>query len=142
MTLIKYNRPDTDFFGSKFSDVLDEFFNEAVSNRKHSFVPRIDVSETEKQYEIDVQLPGMKREDIKVQLEDGRLNISGERKLENETEGKTFHKVESSYGSFTRVFQLPDNIDQDSVKATYENGILTVSIGKSKDKVQKQISIK
>ncbi len=126
MTLIKYNRPDTDFFGSKFSDVLDEFFNEAVSNRKHSFVPRIDVSETEKQYEIEVQLPGMKREDITVQLEDGRLNISGERKLENETEGKTFHKVESSYGSFTRAFQLPDNIDQESVKATYENGILTI----------------
>ncbi|MEX0995240.1 MAG: Hsp20/alpha crystallin family protein [Balneolaceae bacterium] len=141
MALTKYNQPDIDIFGSNFSDVLDEFFKDAVSSRRRTFVPKIDVSETEKQYEIEVQLPGMKREDINVQLEDGRLNISGERKVENETKDKTFHKVESSFGSFTRSFQLPDNIDQESVKAAYENGILTITIDKSEEKAKKQISI-
>jgi len=142
MTLTKYNRPDTDIFGTRFSDVLDDFFNDAVTTRKHTFVPKIDLFETEKQYVIEVHLPGMKRDDITVQIENRRLNISGERKLENETKDKTFHKIESSFGSFTRAFQLPENIDQESVEATYEDGILTVTINKTKDKVKKQISIK
>lgn len=142
MALIKYSQPNSDLFGTRFSDIIDEFFNDAVATRQNSFAPSIDVSETEKQFVIDVALPGMKKDDIDLNLENGRLTISGERKFENKEDGKQYHRVESHYGSFTRSFQLPDNIDGESVAATYKDGILNVTINKSEEKLKKQIKIK
>lgn len=141
MTLIKYSRPDMDVFGKRFSDAMDEFFNDAVSSRQSRFVPSIDFSETEKSYEVHVQLPGMKKDDISVNLENGTLTISGERKFENEEKDKTFHRVETRYGAFSRSFQLPDNVDPDSVNATYKDGILAVTINKNEKQLKKQIKI-
>jgi HSP20 family protein len=142
MTLIRYNRPETDFFGKRFSDIMDEFFNDAVHTRRDSFMPTIDIAETETAYNIDVQLPGMKKEDINIEMENGRLTISGERKFENEENGKTWRKVESQYGSFARSFQLPENVESDSIKATYTDGILKLNVTKSKEQMKKQIQIK
>jgi HSP20 family protein len=107
-----------------------------------SFVPSIDVSETEDQFVIEAELPGMKKADINISLKNGRLAISDERRFESEKEGKTFHRVETKYGSFNRSFQLPDNIDEESINASYKNGLLNISIQKSVDKVKKQIKIK
>lgn len=142
MALIRYSQPSTDVFGKRFSDIMDEFFNDAVANRRDTFAPQIDISENEKQYLIDVTLPGMKKEDINLDLEKGRLTISGERKFENEENNKTFHRVESHYGSFTRSFQLPDDVQDDSINANYKDGILNISIDKSEEKMKKQIKIK
>lgn len=141
MTLMRYSRPDNNLMSKRFSDIMDEFFNDVVNTRKDSFVPGIDISETEEQFLISAELPGMKKEDISVNLENGRLSISGERKFEKEEKGKTFHRVETKYGSFNRSFQLPDNVDEESVKASYENGLLNISIDKAEDKVKKQIEI-
>lgn len=141
MTLMRYSRPGNELMSKRFSDIMDEFFNDVVSARKDSFIPGIDISETEDQFLINVELPGMKKEDINIGLENGRLSISGERKFEKEDKGKTYHRVETSYGSFNRSFQLPDNVDEESVSANYENGILNISIDKAEDKVTKKIEI-
>lgn len=142
MTLMRYNRPSSDMMSRNFSDLMDEFFNDVVQNRRSSFTPGIDISETEDQFLISAELPGMNKEDINISLENGRLSISGERKFEREEDGKTYHRVETRYGSFNRSFQLPDNVDEESIDATYSDGLLNISINKQEDKVKKQIEIK
>lgn len=142
MTLIKYNRPETDIFGKRFSDIMDEFFNDAVASRRNSFTPSIDISETDKQYVIDVEVPGMNKKDISLNVENNTLTISGERTFEKEEDNKQYHRVESHYGSFSRSFTLPENADYESVQATYTNGILTITVDKSEKSLKKQIDIK
>lgn len=142
MAIIKYNRPNTDLISRNFNDIVDEFFNQATSNYKRdSFVPSVDISESEKQFMVSVELPGVKKEDINVNIEKSNLTISGERKLNIQEEGKNFHRVEAKYGKFSRTFYLPDSINEDSIKAKYEDGILTISIDKSEEKLKKQIEI-
>lgn len=141
MTLVRYNRPNSNLMSKNFSDIMDEFFNDVVRTNRDSFVPGIDISETDNQFLITAELPGMNKDDIDISLDNGRLSISGERKFEKEEEGKKFHRVETQYGSFNRSFQLPDNIDEESIKATYENGLLNISLDKSEDKVKKKIEI-
>lgn len=142
MALMRYSDPTTDVFNKRFSDVMDEFFNEAVTSRQNSFSPRINISEDEKRFTIDVEIPGMNKEDIDVNLENRMLTISGERKFEREDNGTKFHRVETYFGSFNRSFQLPDSVDEESIEATYSNGILNITIDKSEEKMKKQISIK
>jgi len=141
MTLMRYSKPGKNALDKNFSDIMDEFFNDVVNDRRGNFVPSIDISETDNQFQISAELPGMNKEDIDISLENGRLAISGERSFENEEKDKTFHRVETKYGSFERSFQLPDNVDEESISATYENGLLNISIDKSEDKVKKQIEI-
>lgn len=141
MALINYTRPGTDLHSKRFSDILDEFFNESLNYKKDSFMPNVDISETEKSFEVSVALPGVNKDDINVDLENGRLTVSGERKFENEENRKNFHRVESSFGEFSRSFQLPDTIDEDSIVAKYQDGILNITIDKSEEKVKKQIKI-
>lgn len=141
MALINYTRPSTDLHSKRFSDILDEFFNESLNYKNDSFMPSVDISETENNFEVSVALPGMNKDDINVDLENGRLTVSGERKFENEENGKNFHRVESGFGSFSRSFQLPDTIDEESIVAKYQDGILNITIDKSEEKVKKQIKI-
>ncbi len=141
MTLIKHNRPDSDILGRRFSDILDDFFTDAVSTRQSRFIPSVDVAESEKHFEIEFQIPGMKKEDINVNLENGILTVSGERAFKNEEKDKKYHRVETRYGSFTRSLQLPDSIDPESVKAAYNDGILSITVDKSEKKRSKQIKI-
>ncbi len=142
MTLIRFNRPGSDVAGRRFSDIMDEFFNDALSTRQSTFAPSIDVSETEKQYIIDVEVPGMDKKDIDLNVDNNTLTISGERKFEKEEDGKQYHRVESHYGSFSRTFTLPDNADIDTINASYKNGILNITVNKSEKSMKKQIDIK
>ena len=141
MTLMRYSQPNRNMMSKRFSDIMDEFFNDAVSARRDSFVPSIDVSETDDKFLISAELPGMSKDDININLENNRLSITGERSFEKEDKGKKYHRVETKYGSFERSFQLPDNVDQESINATYENGLLEISIQKSEEEVKKQIEI-
>lgn len=140
MSLIKYRRPNQDLFSRPFTDILDEMFND-VRTTNERFLPSIDIAETEKAFEIKAQLPGITKDDINIDLENGRLTISGERKLENEDNNKKYHRVETQYGSFTRSFQLPDSIDQDSIAANFENGVLNITIEKNEEKAKRKIEI-
>lgn len=143
MAIARFQPWERDLTTRNFSDLLDDFFSEAV-NKREGFLPGIDVSETDTQFEINVTLPGMKKDDINISLENNLLTVSGERKFKDEEtdENKKYHRVESRYGKFERSLQLPDNIDSDSVDATYEDGVLHITVEKSEDKVRKQIEIK
>lgn len=142
MTLMRYTQPQRELANKRFSDIIDEFFNDAVSTNRDSFVPSIDISETDDQFLISAELPGMKKDDININLENGRLSISGERTFKNQEDGKTYHRVETQYGSFNRSFQLPDYVDEDSINASYSDGLLNITINKAENKVKRQIEIK
>eukprot|EP00898_Chlorokybus_atmophyticus_P007356 jgi/Chlat1/7621/Chrsp64S07160 len=94
----------------------------------------VDVVETKDAFEFHADVPGMKKEDIKVQVLEGRvLSISGERKQEEKKEGDNYHRVERSYGSFERAFKLPENTDPSKVTAKHENGVLTITVQKRQE---------
>lgn len=143
MTLIKYNpnghKPAT------FSNFIDKFFNDDFfgGTSMTSFSPQVDIAETEKEFEIQFHLPGMKKEDINIDLQNDRLTVSGERKMKDEKNEKNYHSVESYYGSFSRSFYLPDNANIEKVDASYKDGVLNIVIPKdTKKEAKKTISIK
>jgi len=143
MTLIKYN--PNNYKPTTFGSFVDRFFNDDFFGGKGvtSFTPHVDIAESDKEFEIQFHLPGMKKEDIKIDLNDDRLTVSGERKMKNEKNEKNYHSVESYYGSFSRSFYLPDNINVEKVDASYKDGILNIVLPKDEKKVSKKtISIK
>ena len=88
----------------------------------------MDITENDKEYVVKAELPEFKKEDIKVNVEDGTLCISGERKVEKEEKKLKFHRIERSYGRFERTFSLPDEADADKITSEYKDGILTVHL--------------
>jgi HSP20 family protein len=104
--------------------------------------PAADISETDEEYLVRAELPGVERKDVKVSLEDGVLTIEGERKQEKEEKGKTMHRVERFYGSFCRRFNLPEDAEASSIKAETKDGVLNVHIPKSKVMKAKAVEIK
>lgn len=99
------------------------------------WMPSVDISENGTSYLIMAEIPGVKKEDVKVSIQDGMLTIQGERKQEKEDKGKKFHRIERSYGSFVRSFRLPDDADESAVKAEFKDGMLKVTLTKT-DKVK------
>jgi HSP20 family protein len=106
------------------------------------WTPTVDISETESEYLIKAELPEVKKEEVKVTVEDGVLTIVGERKQEKESNGKKFHRIERSYGRFVRSFTLPDSVDEANVKAEYTDGVLNLHLPKSEKAKPKQIEVK
>ncbi|MFB9865200.1 Hsp20/alpha crystallin family protein [Rufibacter immobilis] len=127
-----------------FSSLLDSFFNDAVSTRRvQGFTPAVDLWETDKSYELEMALPGLKKENIQVEFEENVLRISGERTFNKESKEQKFHRVENLYGKFSRAFQLPEHVDATAIDAQFENGVLHISVPKVEEKVVKhQISVK
>ena len=106
------------------------------------WTPSVDVTEDEKEWVIKADLPEVKREDVKVSVENGVLRITGERKQEKEEKGKKFHRVEWSYGSFLRCFTLPDGADGNKVNAEFKDGVLRIRLPKSDKAKPKSIEVK
>jgi HSP20 family protein len=106
------------------------------------WVPLVDIAETDKAFEIKVEIPDVKKENVKVTVDNRVLTIWGEREQEKEEEGKKFHRVERSYGVFTRSFTLPDNVDENKVTASFKDGMLNIQIQKAKVAKQKAIEVK
>ncbi len=129
-----------DDFRKEMSRFAEGFFEDATSN--NFFAPSVNFAETEKNYEITVELPGMKPEDVHVEFKDSHLWITGERKHEEEQKGKTYHRVERRYGSFRRVIALGNEVDADKVQASYKDGILTVDIPKVAAAQPRRIEVK
>ena len=103
----------------------------------------MDIAETDKDFEIQLHVPGMKKDEISIDLNEDQITISGERKFDNEKKEKNFHSVESYYGKFNRTFYLPDVVNRDKVDASYNDGILTVTLPKDEKRVaKKQIAVK
>jgi HSP20 family protein len=148
MTLIRYNPSrleDSTLVPRTFSQFIDSFFDEALQTRRPfegSFLPKMNIVENEKSYEIEVQLPGIKKENIKIDLEDRVLTISGERKIEEKQQDARYHLIEAQYGTFSRSITLPEKVNRETVEATFFDGILKLTIEKDEKAVIRNIQIK
>lgn len=95
------------------------------------WAPSVDITETDSAYVVKGEIPGVNKDHVKVTIEDGLLTIQGERKMEKEEKGKKFHRIECSYGSFVRRFQVPDGVEKSRIKADFKDGMVNVTLPKS-----------
>jgi HSP20 family protein len=126
---------------------VDNFFDSGLLNRWEGNFPAVNISENEKSYTVEVVAPGFNKADFKIKVEDDMLTISAESKYENKEDGgngKEYTRREYSYNSFTRSFRLPEDVKDDSINATYKDGVLGLELPKSKVQVKatKEIAIK
>ncbi|MFO0705490.1 MAG: Hsp20/alpha crystallin family protein [Nitrospira sp.] len=106
------------------------------------WVPTVDISETDGEYLIKAELPEVKKEDVKVTLEDGVLTIQGQRRQEKEEKTTKYHRIERSYGTFVRSFSLPDQVNESGVNAEFKDGMLNLHIPKSEKAKPRAIEVK
>ncbi len=143
MTITKYDPfAEVDFpTGVRlFQDAVNRLFSEPAATRP--WAPSVDVLETENELVVKADLPDVDLKDIDIQIERGTLSIKGERKFERvEGKGTGYHRIERSYGTFQRVFGLPDTVDPDKVKADYKSGVLTITLPKKEVAKPKTIKI-
>jgi HSP20 family protein len=126
---------EVDRLNRMFADWYGESFN-------RGWMPPVDIFETEQhEFVIKAELPDMKREDINLTFENNVLTLRGERKFENEAKRDNFHRVERSYGSFSRSFTLPNAVDPSRISAAYKDGVLTIRLPQREDAKPKQISV-
>lgn len=124
-------------FDRWYDNMVRRFFNQ----ENKSWVPAIDVIENNGNLEVRAEIPGVKKEDLKVTVENDHLLITGERSQENETKDKKYHRIERFYGKFYRSIPLPFNVEADKVKASYKDGILTVTLPKPESMKTKEIEV-
>lgn len=115
---------------------------EGEGGTKLEWSPSADISETDKEYLIRAELPAVKKEDVKVTVDGGMITIEGERKQQKEQKGEKFHRVESMYGTFTRTFSLPKDINVEGIRCEDKDGVLTVHIPKTPSEKAKPKQIK
>ncbi len=113
-----------------------------IGPASEGWMPKVDIAETDKEFLIKAELPEIKKEDVTVDVQNGVLTLRGERKQEKEEKGKKFHRIERSYGSFTRSFTLPENVDPEQIKASFKEGMLNIQLKKVAGKESKAIDIK
>ncbi len=131
--LVKRN----DYFG--INKVFDDFFNDEFLTKWQSPV-RADVRETEKEWIIDAEMPGVDKKDINVEVNEGYLTISVEQKKEMNEENENYVRRERSCGSYSRTFYL-DNVDEDNIKGAYKDGILTLNLPKAEPEKKRKVEI-
>ncbi len=143
MKLVRYN-PGLISRTAIFGDLIDRYFNDSISvNGGSQFTPQVDVVESKENYEIQLAIPGMEKNDFHVDVNDDTLTISGERKFENQSKEKNYHSLETYFGSFKRSFNIPKVVDQNKIDATYKNGILNVILPKdAKVELKSKIKVK
>ncbi len=143
MSLINWNR-HKDLFPSlpSFFERMgwDDDFMSNFWNGKS--VPAVNISETDDNFLVEVAAPGMEKKDFNVSVEEGMLTISAEKKDEKETKEKNYCRQEYNFTSFERSFRLPDNVDADSVKAKYEDGLLKINLKKTAVEAARKVEIK
>ena len=147
-TLVKY-RPLTPW--SVFGRDFDRWFENALpawwkkedgEGESSVWAPRMDFSESDSEYKVTMDLPGIEKKDVTINLEDHLLSISGERKEEKTEEKRDFHRIERSYGRFFRSIPLPASAKADKAKAVFKDGVLTVSIPKAEESKPVRVEIK
>jgi HSP20 family protein len=136
MNVIRYN--PLDFEPVSFSSLVSRFLNDSLTrNDSALFVPRADIIENENSYVLLLAVPGLSKEDFNIELKNNVLTVSGERKTKSEKKDENFHSIETQYGTFSRSFTLPENVDVSKINAIYENGTLQLSIPKDEKKASK-----
>ncbi len=146
MSMIRYERPFGLMRGRRtmdsfFDNFMTDFFEKGVERCTDSKWPKVDIEETENVFLLSGELPGIDRENIKIELENNVLSISGTRNEEKEEEERNFHLRETFRGSFSRSFTLPDSVDGENITAEFKNGLLLLNIPKSVEKKSRKIEI-
>ncbi|HWR01042.1 MAG TPA: Hsp20/alpha crystallin family protein [Chlorobaculum sp.] len=141
MTLKLYGKDPLKMFEDVFNERLTPFFSNVGSMITPTF--KVDISEDEKSFYLSADIPGVKKEDVKVTMEDDVLCISALRTQEEEEKNKNFHRVERSWGSLSRSFTMGDNIDSEHIQASYDNGVLKIVVPKLEavEKKSKEIAV-
>jgi HSP20 family protein len=144
MSLIKW-QPFGEF-DDAFSRLMPALFarNEHITgkNGKFAWAPSADISETDQEYLIRAELPAVRKEDVKVTLDQGVITIHGERKEDKETKEEKFHRMETFRGTFSRSFSVPDNIDEKAIRAESRDGVLTVHLPKTRTTTARTVEVK
>ncbi|MFL5841442.1 MAG: Hsp20/alpha crystallin family protein [Thermoleophilaceae bacterium] len=126
-------------FSTEFNRLFNSLWDQPLASER--WVPSMDLVETEDHYLLKADLPGMKQDDVAIELNDGTLTISGERKAEYERKEKGFFRLERSFGKFSRSLTLPDGIDPDRIDATFHDGVLEVTIPKPEQRKPRRIAV-
>jgi HSP20 family protein len=142
MTLVKW-RPRRNFFNLSES-LFEDFLN---SNRFHSHVyegwhPAVDITENEDAYNVQMELPGLTKDDVKISFRDDVLMVSGEKKYEEKDESKNYHHFERRYGKFERAFRINSDIIVDKIDANFKDGLLMINLPKAEIAKPKEIEVK
>lgn len=130
--------------GPTFDDFVERFFYGWPAFEKAgdvTWAPRADIHDYDKNVVIDVEIPGIPKEDIKVEVKNGLLTVTGERKQERKTETPEGSRIERHYGKFERSFILPDTVDEEKIKAGYTNGVLTLTLPKTEKAVPREVAV-
>lgn len=143
MTLVRWN-PMRDVLAMQ--EQMSRLMNEAYGRQSDemdygAWLPPVDLKEEETRYVVDVELPGLRKEDIEVHLENGVLTIRGERRFEKDTQKENYHRIERSYGKFSRSFSLPTRVNPEGISAQYRDGVLQVVVPKAEESKPKKIAI-
>ncbi len=130
----------------RFSRVLSRWPSRVTGAREAlqvaDWTPMVDISETDAEYLVKAEIPEVDKKDFKVTVQDGLLTIQGERKQEKEEKGKKFHRIERSYGTFMRTFDIPDGVDEQKLRAEFKDGMLLVHLPKTEKAKTKAIEVK
>jgi HSP20 family protein len=131
-------------FRQEMDKLVESFFGGFDVHRSVTFMPQVDVADTDKEIKVSVELPGLDDKDVEVSLTKETLTIKGEKKEEKEEKGKDYYRSERSFGSFTRTIPLPVEIDVEKAAASFKKGVLTVNLPKTKQVISetKKVAIK
>ncbi|MCA9240075.1 MAG: Hsp20/alpha crystallin family protein [Planctomycetales bacterium] len=138
-----WNRGPLTFFREEMDDLVNRFLpHDDQANSLFPVTPSLDLSETDTEVQVRMDLPGVKPEDIDIQLNGNQLRVSGERKEEKEDKGRTYHRIERRFGAFSRSVTLPCEVEEDEVAAEFHEGALTVTLPKSEQTKSRKIPVK
>ncbi len=136
---LKPSRKNNVLNSTSWEKEFDKLFD--VFNKSDYYAPACEILDEEKSYSISLDVPGLKKEDIDLEVKDNRLVVSGERKFEGKTEKDNVLRSERRYGKFSRVFSLPQNVNTDAIEARFENGVLAINLPKEEKSQAKKITI-
>ena len=137
--MLKRKEKDGWAFPSLFESFMKNFDIEPY--REGGWAPSLDISETDTEYVVKADVPGVDPKELDISVEDSVLTISGEKKEEHEEKKENYHRIERSYGSFSRAIKLPPSADADSIKAASKDGVLTLTIPKREEEKKKKLKI-
>ncbi len=130
-------------FHQEVDRLFDNFFGRGTEETSvYRFTPVVDIEETEKEFQVTAELPGLKKGDVNVRVKDNLLTISGEKKQTKKDKDKNYRRTERAYGAFERTFRLPSAVERDKIDANFKDGLLEITIPKSKEAISKEIDVK
>ncbi len=142
MNLLLSGGRDFDALRREMDRLMDNFLPNRNEGETNAFwAPRTDLAETDDAFVLTIDLPGINRDEVEITFEDGALKVSGERQINREQENSQFHRIERSYGRFFRAFRFGENADPEHIEANFDDGVLTISVGKREQSKPRRIEI-